>query len=408
MNPARVQPEVQLRKNRAGFGLLVTIGMASAVIVSATPAQAEGTIVGSSGADTIPNSYVVVFKDDTSGRVVSKARELGTRFGAAVGRTFDTALRGFSATMTEQQARHLSTDPSVRFVERNKVVRLADVQQSPPWGLDRIDQWNLPLNNTYKYSTTAQNVNVYVVDTGVRISHSDFGGRAHSGYDSIDNDNDASDCNGHGTNVAGTIGGAHYGVAKAVQIYAVRVLDCDGNGSTASVVAGIDWVTKNAIKPAVVNMSLSGDIDDPLEAAVRNSVAAGITYAVAAGNGTHDDGKATDACGFSPARLSEVITVSATDRVDRRANFANYGSCVDIFAPGVDITSDGASGDTATSTFSGTSQATPHVAGAAALYLARNPSASPREVRDALLRAATSGTVLGAGSNSPNKLLYTN
>jgi subtilisin family serine protease len=271
--------------------------------------------------------------------------------------------------------------------------------------LDRIDQRTLPLNAAYTYSTTASNVHAYIIDTGIRTTHADFGGRATSGFDSI-NGGPAEDCNGHGTHVAGTVGGSKYGVAKNVHLVAVRVLDCQGSGTTAQVVAGIDWVTAHAVKPAVANMSLGGSADPVLDNAVRRSISSGVTYAIAAGNGVLGL-FAQNACTQSPARVSEAITVSATDATDSKPSWANVGTCVDVFAPGINITSDWSTSNTATNTISGTSMATPHVTGAAALYLARHPNARPAEVQAAIVGNATSGVVKSPGFGSPNRLLYT-
>ena len=285
---------------------------------------------------------------------------------------------------------------------QNHVLRIADVQQDPPsWGLDRIDQADLPLDESYTYDTAADNVTAYVIDTGVRATHETFGGRVSGGKDFIDNDDDPTDEQGHGTHVAGTIGGSEYGVAKGVTIVPVRVLDASGSGTTEQVVAGIDWVAQNASGPSVANMSLGGTADAVLDEAVRGAIAKGVTFAVAAGN------EGTDASGSSPSRVTEAITVAASDDSDRQAGFSNYGSVVDLYAPGVDITSAWGTGDTATDTISGTSMATPHVAGAAALYLAGHPDATPEEVADALIAAATPDRISNASAGTPNRLLST-
>jgi subtilisin family serine protease len=308
--------------------------------------------------------------------------------------------------MTAQQARRLAADPSVAFVQPNVVHRASDTQTNPPsFGLDRIDQRNRPLSGSYTYSTTASNVRAYIVDTGIRTTHQDFGGRAVSGFDAVDG-GPADDCNGHGTHVAGTVGGSAYGVAKGVQLVAVRVLNCEGSGTTAQVVAGIDWVTANAQEPAVANMSLGGGADTALDNAVRGSIGSGVSYAIAAGNGFLGL-FALDACTQSPARVAEALTVSATDSSDRKASWANRGTCVDVFAPGIGIASAWSTNDTATNTISGTSMAAPHVAGAAALYLAGNPAATPAQVSAAVVSSATTGVVVSPGSGSPNRLLYT-
>ncbi|OXM61587.1 serine protease [Amycolatopsis sp. KNN50.9b] len=383
------------------FGVALAAAAVATVGFTAPASAQEGSIVGAGAAGAIPDSYIVVFKESSS-PVSSLVSQVTGKLGGTVRQTFSHALHGYSATMSESQAKRVAADPSVAFVEQNRRVTIAATQTNPPsWGLDRVDQRNLPLNRAYNYSTTASNVHAYIIDTGINLSHSDFGGRAKSGYDFVDNDSNASDCNGHGTHVAGTVGGSAYGVAKGVQLTAVRVLDCQGSGSYDQVIAGIEWVTQNAVKPAVANMSLGGPVSTAVDNAVKASIAAGVTYAVAAGNSN------TNACTSSPSRVAAAITVGATTSTDARASYSNYGSCLDIFAPGSSITSAWIGSTSATNTISGTSMATPHVAGAAALYLATHTSASPQQVRDALVTAGTTGKVTSAGTNSPNVLLYT-
>jgi subtilisin family serine protease len=391
---------------RAGaFGLAAVAAIALAITNSGSATAADVNILGLGSPDVVQDSYVVVLKDTVStqdnGPAAARqtADSLATQYGGKVTFSYHAALSGFAATMSEEQARNLAADPRVSFVEADRQVRVFDTQPNPPsWGLDRIDQVNLPLDSSYTYPNTASNVNAYIIDTGIRITHQTFGGRAVSAFDAVDGGT-ADDCQGHGTHVAGTVGGTEYGVAKGVTLHAVRVLDCNGSGTYAQVVAGIDWVTANAVKPAVANMSLGGGGDAALDTAVQNSIASGVTYAVASGNSN------TDACGFSPARVPEAITVNATDINDARASFSNFGTCTDIFAPGVNITSSWNTDDTATNTISGTSMATPHVAGAAALYLSANPGATPQQVRDALVAAGTDGLVTNPGAGSPNDLL---
>lgn len=403
-------------QRRTSARRLLQVSALTAVAVATTfaaiPASAgagEGSIKQAGGPTAVAGSYIVVLKDTSAVRsqgVPSTARSMVARHRGKLQYTYQKALRGFSAAMGETEAKRLAANPSVAYVQQNHRFQISGTQTNPPsWGLDRIDQRNLPLDSSYTYPNTAANVNAYIIDTGVLVSHQDFGGRAKHGRDTIDNDNDATDCHGHGTHVAGTVGGAQYGVAKAVTLTAVRVLNCEGSGTTAQVVAGIDWVTQNAVKPAVANMSLGGGVDATLDQAVKNSIASGITYAIAAGNGNFL-GQPQDACDFSPARVPEAVTVGATQRDDNRASFSNFGTCLDIFAPGVDITSAWIGGNTATKTISGTSMATPHVAGGAALVLSANPGFTPAQVRDTLVNNATSGVVINPGTGSPNKLLF--
>jgi subtilisin family serine protease len=310
-------------------------------------------------------------------------------------------MRGFSVNMTRTQARRLAADRRVAYVQQNHTFRISQTQANPPSpGIDRIDQRGLPLDSTYNFTGTGKGVNAYIIDTGIRTTHTDFGGRATSGTDTVDNDDNADDCNGHGTHVAGTVGGTTFGVAKEVNLIAVRVLDCNGAGSDATVIAGIDWVTQNAVKPAVANVSLGGPIDPALDRAIQSSIASGVTYSIAAGNETQN------ACNTSPARTPEAITVGAIDATDTRAGFSNFGQCVDIFAPGTNITSASIAGPDARATLSGTSMAAPHVTGAAALLLGSEPTASPAQVRDQLVANATPGKIQDL-AGSPDALLFT-
>jgi subtilisin family serine protease len=379
----------------AGAAVLSVLGLTT----GAQAAPAEADVLSVAGAEVVPDSYIVVLK---SGKI---ARTVAAEHDATVQQTYSRVFNGFAATMSARQARQVAADPDVRFVQHNVIHRISATQTNPPsYGLDRIDQRNRPLNQAYTYNQTASNVHAYIIDTGIRTTHQDFGGRASSGYDAIDG-GAADDCNGHGTHVAGTVGGTAHGVAKDVRLVAVRVLNCEGSGTTAQVAAGIDWVTANAVKPAVANMSLGGSADTALDNAVRASIAAGVSYAIAAGNGLFGI-FALDACTQSPARVATALTVSATNSSDAKPSWANRGTCVDVFAPGISITSAWSTGDTATNTISGTSMAAPHVAGAAALYLAGHPGDSPAQVHSAIVNAATPGVVTSPGSGSPNRLLY--
>ncbi|GGK04239.1 hypothetical protein GCM10010123_37740 [Pilimelia anulata] len=370
----------------------------------AAPAHAEGVIHGI--ADAIPDRYIVTLADENS-LVASSAADLARRYGGEIRYTYEHALRGFSVTMPERRARQLAADARVASVEQVGMAHITETQNDPPsWGIDRIDQRALPLDKKYTYASSS-GVTVYILDTGARLTHKDFTGRISSGRDFIDNDADASDCNGHGTHVAGTAAGTTFGVAKQAKIVAVRVLDCQGSGPWDTITKGVDWVTGNAAKPAVANMSLGGNgTQAALESAVRKSIGAGVTYALAAGN------NGGDACGFSPAREPLAITVGNSDPNDSRwtgsPGPSNYGRCLDIFAPGRNIVSASHSSDTGSATMTGTSMASPHVAGAAALYLAANRDATPQQVREALV--STNGIkdkLTNVGSGSPNVLLYT-
>jgi subtilisin family serine protease len=352
----------------------------------------------------IEGRYMVVLNDSAGSNpdvdVVNEASVLEAEYRGKIDKVYSRAIKGYAAEMTEDEAIRLSDDPRVKYVEEDSIVTISGSQASATWGIDRVDQRGLPLNLTYTYGATGAGVNAYIIDTGIRASHSDFGGRASIAFDSVGDGRNGVDCNGHGTHVAGTVGGNTFGVAKGVRINAVRVLNCSGSGSLTGVVAGMDWVAANAIRPAVVNMSLGANATDTLDSAVSNLTASGVTVVVAAGNA------AMDACGFSPARAASAITVGATDEFDNRASFSNIGSCLDVFAPGFDITSAWIGGDYASNTISGTSMASPHVAGIAALFLEQNPTALPSSVSDVLTRAATPGAVSSAGTNSPNLLAY--
>jgi aqualysin 1 len=363
------------------------------------------------GARAIPNHYVVVLDEDVAlpdilgvepdvSAVAQRADEVMRTVGAVPTHVYAHAIHGFAARMSEDEALTLSEDDRVRFVEEDSVVEAIATQSSPPWGLDRIDESALPLSRTYSYTTTGAGVNAYIIDTGIRRTHTQFGGRALAGFDAIGDGRNGNDCHGHGTHVAGTVGGSTYGVAKSVRLFTVRVLSCSGSGSTSGVIAGVDWVTRNHAKPAVANMSLGGGASTAMDTAVRNSISAGVTYSIAAGNSNQN------AANFSPARVGEAITVGATTSSDTRSSFSNFGSGVDIFAPGSAILSAWRTSDTATATISGTSMAAPHVAGVAARFLQGSPGSSPASVRNAIVSTANLNRLSGLPSGTANRLLF--
>jgi subtilisin family serine protease len=381
---------------------VAALGVVAACVAVAPAVTAQAQQIGqirlAGGATAVSGSYIVVLKDASA----ANASGLATRYGATVGHVYRHALKGFEARVSAAEAKRLAADPAVAYVEQNHTVSINATQLNPPsWGLDRIDQRNLPLDNSYTFPNTGAGVTAYIIDTGIRFTHVDFGGRATSGFDAIDG-GAADDCNGHGTHTAGTTGGTSFGVAKGVSLVAVRVLNCAGNGTFAQVIAGIDFVTGDhaAGTPAVANMSLGGPIDPATDQAVRNSIADGVTYSLSAGNSN------TSACNQTPARVAEALTVAATDINDQRASFSNKGKCVDLFAPGVAITSAWFGSDTDTNTISGTSMAAPHVTGAAAILLSAHPTWTPQQVAARIIADATKGVVGNRGGGSPNRLLF--
>jgi len=457
MHMQRTSGRTFLRKGRNRFLALVTAGSLLLGACNVDPGQLSGSALAdtiflpivsgaNSGAaeaaqpqngDIIPGQYIVVFKEDQvlASSVAAVSAEMTVEYNGAVVENYDAALAGFAARFpaetSDAAVAALQQDSRVAYVEPDRVITLDPmeeltttvraettvagdtatvgaaavdtVQVSATWGLDRIDQRALPLNAQYKYATTGSGVRAYIIDTGIRITHSEFGGRASWGTNTV-GDGKNTDCNGHGTHVAGTVGGATYGMAKGVSLIAVKVLSCGGSGQYSGVIAGVDWVTARKREaptvPMVANMSLGGGATSALDAAVRNSIAAGVVYVLAAGNNN------MNACNTSPARTAEAITVGATMNTDGRASFSNFGTCLDLFAPGVNITAPWSTNDTATNTASGTSMAAPHVAGAVARYLQSNPTASPLAVRNALVNSAIPNVVSNPGSGSPNVLLY--
>ncbi|MDW8270629.1 MAG: S8 family serine peptidase, partial [Anaerolineae bacterium] len=370
---------------------------------TAQPSRHEATLPPTPVA-ILPDRYIVVFRPEALQNadrmgITRLAETLVAAWDGDLLYTYDVALQGFAAVLSAEAAQALAAHPAVAYVEPDQVVYALGTQSPAPWGLDRVDQRTLPLNNTYTYETTALGVHVYIFDTGIRSTHTEFDGRIGNGYTAINDGLGTADCHGHGTHVAGTVGGQTYGVAKEVTLHPVRVLSCEGQGTTSGVIAGVNWVLANHIAPAVVNMSLGGNASDALDTAIRNAINGDIVFVVAAGNNNGD------ACLMSPARVAEALTVGASTSADARASFSNYGGCLDLFAPGVSITSAYHTSDMAIAISSGTSMAAPHVAGAAALYRAQNPTASALTVHNAVIANATTGVLSGIGSGSPNRLL---
>ena len=378
------------------FGGLFTIVLfVVAYLLLISPVAAGNSSAGAApllqaNGKAIPNQYIVVLKNAVDARSVASAAGVTPQY------VYGAALNGFAAQLNAGQLNVLQHNPNVAYVEQDQVATIDTTQTSATWGLDRIDQRNLPLSGTYTYNTTASNVYAYIIDTGIQTSHSDFGGRAAVSYDALGGN--GQDCNGHGTHVAGTVGGTRYGVAKAVRLRAVRVLNCSGSGSYSQVIAGVNWVTSNHASPAVANMSLGGSFSSSLNSAVTNMINSGVFTAVAAGNSN------ANACNSSPSSVSSAYTTAASDRTDTKASFSNYGSCVDGYAPGVSITSDWLNGGT--NTISGTSMASPHVCGVGALYKATFGNASASTISSWINSNATSGVIKSNPSGTPNRLLY--
>lgn len=386
------------------ISLFISCTVATAGVLAQVVPMSDARPFGVS--QPIENQYIVVLKRDVA-EPVALATQLAQQHGGEVMHTYVHAFKGFSVRLPAAAVAALRNNPNVDDVEQDATVSLNETAINPPlqqaaatWGLDRIDQTMLPLNSTYKYQYTGAGVYAFVIDTGILSTHAEFGGRVASGYSAITDGGGTTDCNGHGTHVSGTVGGSTYGVAKGVTLLPVRVLDCTGSGSNSGVIAGVDWVAGNTSRPAVANMSLGGGASSALNAAVAGAVAKGVTMVVAAGNSN------ANACNYSPSSEPSAITVGATTSSDARASYSNYGTCLDIFAPGSSITSAWYTSTSATNTISGTSMAAPHVTGVAALALAANPGATPAQVADFLVSNASQGLVTSAGTGSPNRLVY--
>lgn len=376
----------------------------------------------------IPGQYIVVFNSDEirervdadrlAGRldkalvaspdaaiaaeVEKRVVDIAAQHDLKVSQLYTHALHGMVVNADKRKLAALLNDPRVDFIEEDGYVELSATQTGATWGLDRIDQRDRPLNGTYVYDPLAANVRAYIIDSGIRTGHTQFGSRLLSGYSAINDGRGSNDCNGHGTHVAGTVGGTTWGVAKQVRLVPVRVFGCTGGSANSTIIAGIDWVRANRVLPAVANMSLGGPASTATDNATNNLINSGVTVVVAAGNNN-----GANACNYSPARVANAVTVGSTTSTDARSSFSNIGSCVNIFAPGSSITSAWHTSTSASNSISGTSMASPHVAGAAALYLTNNPSASPATVRNWLYSNATTNRISNPGSGSPNRLLYT-
>lgn len=385
---------------------LIALTLSSLALMGApTGVMAQENTVGASAraSAVVPGRYIVTLRN-LPGPLDDTVRNLVGSLGGQLHFIYGTVFQGFTATLPDVAVPILRLNPLVAAIEPDRtvsVVQAAGTQANPTYGLDRINQRKLPLDASYSYTTTASNVTAYVIDTGILATHQDFGGRVKGpGFTAINDGRGSSDCNGHGTHVAGTVGGTTYGVAKGVNLVAVRVLGCDGSGTNSGVIAGVDWVAANAAPGSVANMSLGGGASSAVDTAVTNAVNRGVVMVVAAGNDN------SNACNFSPARAAAAITVGATTNTDARANYSNFGSCVDVFAPGSNIPSAWYTSNTATNTISGTSMASPHVAGIAALIRAAQPTLTPAEVATVLKRSATANVVTSAGTGSPNLLAY--
>ena len=389
------------------FSALLLTALAASTHLIATPSsKAEKNDKFKRSANPIQNRYIVIFNDDLDSLQtdpVNAAKILMAGYAGTIDRVFTDALKGYSVEMNRGEAERLSRDPRVKYVEEDAIVEPAQsTQPNAPWGISRIDQrgWAYPLDSNYDYNATGNGVNVYVIDTGIYLAHPDFEGRAFNAVNTSKDNTRIEECNGHGTHVAGIIGGKTFGVAKGVQLYSVRVFPCWGGTAVSNVISGVDWVTRRGVKPAVANMSLGTSFSQSLNDAVAALIDSGVSVVTAAGNSN------SDACGYSPSNLAAAITVGATDNRDYKSTASNWGSCVDVFAPGVGIESSWNQPDIPAFIMSGTSTAAPHVSGIAALYLSSNQLATPGQVANAIVQEGTPGVITSAGSNSPNLLAY--
>jgi subtilisin family serine protease len=390
--PIPSAPRAGARGWRSALALILPLAVAACADTQPGPVAVEPAAAEPSVADALRDSYIVVLREGADPRSVAAVAGVNPRF------VYTSVLNGFAGTLTQGQLNALRRNPNVAYVEPDGVASISITQTNATWGIDRTDQRDLPLNGTYTYATTAGNVHAYIIDTGVRADHREFGGRAQMVFNSAGGRN--TDCNGHGTHVAGTVGGTEYGIAKGVRIYGVKVLGCSGSGTWSGVIAGMDWVAANHRKPAVANLSLGGGSNQSVNTAATNLSNAGVFVAVAAGNDNRD------ACNYSPASAAGVTTVAASTSTDAKAGYSNWGTCVNVYAPGSAITSAWHSSRTATNTISGTSMASPHVAGVAALYKATHGDGSQATVNDWITSNASTNKISGSPSGTPNLLLY--